>query len=159
LYHQDYFSEAKAIVRVQAQWNGASATWDMDILKGSDENYMHMVYVSPSAAFDQLLNPACDDQFILRRKPEKIDFLYVFERLPEKAINVSQSLECVGEKFDEWGSMRARGVFAPNSYQVFDIVDGYIIPPQHRNPQLDLVSDDIGSDALKLENIITALTP
>lgn len=155
----DYFEKAKAIVRVQAAWDGTSARWSMDILKGPEKNYMHMINVSPSAAFDVELNPACERPFSEAPQAETIDRLYVFERMPDKEISITQGVDCIGEKLDDWGRMSARGVFAPNSYQVLDVVDGYVQLPQGWVPDFALLNDAEEDDTLKLDALIASFTP
>jgi len=95
-YVRDYFEKAKAIVRVQAEWDETSSRWSMDILKGPEKNYMHMINISPSAAFDGELNPACEHPFSRTPQAETIDRLYVFERLPDKKISMTQGVDCIG---------------------------------------------------------------
>jgi len=65
----------------------------------------------------------------------------------------------LGGGLDDWGSMSAHGVFAPNSYQVLNIVDGYVQPPQGWVSDFTLLNDVEGADALKLDALIASLTP
>lgn len=121
-----YLERANAILRVQVSWDGTSSQRTVDRLKGPDLPYLNMAHVSPSAVFDSMIDPNCDPLFTGRERPEAVDFLYVFERLPEKDVKKGEGIHCLGGNKEAYGSVEAYGRFSLTGVRMFEIESGIV---------------------------------
>lgn len=122
----DYLRRAKAILRVQVSWDGTSSHWTVNRLTGPDLPYLNMAHVSPSAVFDSMIDPNCDPLLAQQDRSDALDFLYVFERLPEGDVKRAEGLLCMGGNKEANGSVEAYGRFSLTGVRAFDIEAGTV---------------------------------
>ncbi|MEM1105781.1 MAG: hypothetical protein AAGH87_05270 [Pseudomonadota bacterium] len=122
----EYLRRAEAVLRVQVSWDGTSSHWIVDRLTGPDLPYLNMAHVSPSAAFDSMIDPNCDPLLAQQERPEALDFLYVFERLPKGNVKKVEGVFCMGGNKEANGSVEAYGRFSLTGVRAFDIEAGSV---------------------------------
>lgn len=118
---QSYIQDAKAIVRVNARWDGKDVAWSTDVLKGEEQDYLSMVYLSPKGYFDSVLNPTCGDERQKKRVRAEINRFYVFEELPSQSIWTSQRIECVGPDRADGATLKGTSRMSTNGHVIFDV--------------------------------------
>lgn len=129
----DYFTNAEAIVHVRASWDGSSVDLEQVLLSGPEDNYLKMAYISPLAAFADILDPACHGEFgFPRGQATSLDRVYVFERIPRKDIRFSETLWCVGGEEFTSASISGYGRYSYTGGTYFAVEDGEIVSAQAR---------------------------
>lgn len=154
---EDYLTTAEAVVRVKARWDGTSSKWQQEIISGPDENYMNLVYASPSAAFDAALHQDCQGFSSENTRPDYLDRLYVFERIPkEKNVTKNNSLDCAGGDLRSDVNISAYGRFSLSGYRIFDIKKGRVAFPENAAfHKTKIAATDAGSvSVMKLRRML-----
>lgn len=123
-----YFSDARAVVRVGAAWNGHQVVIDQELLVGEPARYLDMAFAVPEVALRHALDPNC--QLDWEGRPVfqvNVDFMLVFEFLPTENTVLNTGFSC-GDLFDTDShvSLRAIGQFAGSGVRRFDIVDDVV---------------------------------
>ncbi|MBA3070165.1 MAG: hypothetical protein FP825_16985 [Hyphomonas sp.] len=124
---QTYLDQAAAVLRVKVWWDGTSSQWTETVRKGVEANYLNMAYVAPQVHFDSRISPNCKELFSYGDRPTELDFLMVFERMPERKVRKSDYLECVGGDLGSYGSASAHGLFSLTGFREFPIVDDQVV--------------------------------
>ncbi len=117
---KDYFNDAKAIVRVTAEWKHNTAVWKETVFKGDKPSYINTLFISPAARLTSYLNPACADQTFMPHF-KKVDFLYVLEDEPKIEDNISQSIWCLGDTHEQDGYVESYGLYPTTGFRRFEI--------------------------------------
>ncbi len=151
----EYFKAAQAVVRISAWWEDGQVLWELQVLKGEERAYTHMLFVSPLAAFSSALDPNCPQSFDNFPSPrvERLEFLAVFEFVPTQTIGKGQSISCTGGEKNGSGSISGRGLFSLFGAQSFAIEDG-VVRFKGDGDVIDPFSlSPITADSLPLETI------
>ncbi len=117
---KDYFNDAKAIVRVTAEWKHNTAVWKETVIKGDKPSYITTLFISPAAELSSYLNPACANQPFLPHY-KTFDFLYVLEDEPKIEDNISRYLWCLGDTHEQDGYVESYGLYPTTGFQRFEI--------------------------------------
>lgn len=116
---EEYFRQVAAVVRLTATWSDDGPILKTEILKGPELPYFEMLYVSPMRSMNGSLDPACSVRRVAPGEMNSIDFLAIFDFLPEEKVTTNSLYGCLiktGLRVD-----RAEGLFSVHGHKRYNI--------------------------------------